>query len=211
MNNEFRALASERVAVEAAAVQAVMEVFDEATDEILNLLYTCTGKVFVTGSGTSGTIARRMAHLFSVSGTPAIFMQPSDALHGTMGALGAGDVLISISKGGESDEINNLSARARERGVTVVALTSAAGSSLARLANHVQVFVVADQVDPGNLIAMGSTLMHAVWGDCLAVALMRMRGYSWAEVVFTHPLGAVGKLAELPGELDHLPAPADES
>lgn len=210
MNQEFRDLATTRIAIEAAAVESVSSVFDDATDHILSVLYGCPGKVFVTGSGTSGTIARRMAHLFSVSGTPAVYMQPSDALHGTMGALRAGDVLISISKGGESDEINDLSMRAKERGVHVVALTSDPTSALARLADDVQVFEVADQVDPGNLIAMGSTLMHAVWGDCLAVALMRMRGYSWSEVVFTHPLGAVGKMEELPGELGAIPAPPSE-
>lgn len=148
-----------------------------------------------------------MAHLFSVCGTPSVFIQPSDALHGTMGALRDGDVLISISKGGTSDEINNLSMRARERGVKVVALTSDADSELAQLSDYVQVFTVDDQVDPGNLIAMGSTLMHAVWGDCLAVALMRMRGYGWSDVVFTHPLGAVGKLDGLPEALQSMSAP----
>lgn len=207
MNQEFRDLAAERIGIEAAAVQAVASVFDDVTDEIIALLYECTGKVFVTGSGTSGTIARRMAHLFSVCGTPSVFIQPSDALHGTMGALRDGDVLISISKGGTSDEINNLSMRARERGVKVVALTSDADSELAQLSDYVQVFTVDDQVDPGNLIAMGSTLMHAVWGDCLAVALMRMRGYGWSDVVFTHPLGAVGKLAGLPEALQSMPTP----
>ena len=208
MNQEFRELAGERIAIEADAIHAVAKVFDEATDEIITLLYNCSGKVFVTGSGTSGTIARRMAHLFSVSGTPSMFMQPSDALHGTMGALRQGDVLIAISKGGESDEINNLAARASERGVTIIALTSAPCSELAHLADHVQVFEVTDEVDPGNLIAMGSTLMHAAWGDCLAVTLMRMRGYSWSDVMFTHPLGAVGKREDLPTELAQLVLPS---
>ncbi len=210
VNQEFLGLAQERIALEASAVQAVLGVFDDVTDEIVALLYGCTGKVFVTGSGTSGTIARRMAHLFSVSGTPSMFVQPSDALHGAMGALREGDVLIAISKGGESDEINDLCSRAKERGVKVVALTSAAASELARLSDFVQVFEVADRVDPGNLIAMGSTLMHAVWGDCLAVALMRMRGYAWSEVAFTHPLGAVGKMGGLPDAMDSLPAPPPE-
>ncbi|MGC3994304.1 MAG: SIS domain-containing protein [Propionicimonas sp.] len=210
MNQEFLDLANERIAIEAGAVRAVSGVFDDVTDEIVGLLYSCLGKVFVTGSGTSGTIARRMAHLFSVSGTPSVYMQPSDALHGTMGALRTGDVMIAISKGGGSDEINNLCARAKERGVKIVALTSDPESELARLSDHVQVFDVADEVDPGNLIAMGSTLMHAVWGDCLAVALMRMRGYSWSDVVFTHPLGAVGKREELPDALSSLPAPDSE-
>ncbi len=210
MNDLFESAARERVAIEARAVESVAAVFDEATDQILELLYQCTGMVFVTGAGTSGTIARRMAHLFSVSGTPSVFMQPSDALHGTMGALRPGDVLISISKGGRSDEINDLSVRAKQRGVTVIALTSDKDADLAQLADFVQVFPVADQVDPGNVIAMGSTLMHAVWGDCLAVALMQMRGYSWADVVFTHPFGAVGKIEDLPVELPSLPVPGAE-
>ncbi len=201
------AAAQERIELEAAAVRAVIDVFDEDTSAIIELILNCTGKVFVTGSGTSGSIARRMAHLFSVSGTPSVFVQPSDALHGTMGALRSNDILIAISKGGSSDEINNLARRAQERGVAVVALTSEREADLAQLADHVQVFEVADQVDPGNVIAMGSTLMHAVWGDCLAVVLMRMRGYKWSDVMFTHPLGAVGKREDLPTELEGLPAP----
>ncbi len=203
----FLAAARERIELEAEAVRSVLAVFDDSTTAIIDLMLNCTGKVFVTGSGTSGSIARRMAHLFSVSGTPSVFVQPSDALHGTMGALRSNDLLIAISKGGSSDEINNLARRVKERGVGVIALTSDPEAELARLADHIQVFEVADQADPGNVIAMGSTLMHAVWGDCLAVALMRMRGYRWSDVIFTHPLGAVGKLEGLPAELDSLPAP----
>lgn len=201
---------TERIEIEAEAVRAVIDVFDDQTPAILDLLLNCSGKVFVTGSGTSGSIARRMAHLFSVSGTPSVFVQPSDALHGTMGALRAGDVLIAISKGGSSDEINNLARRVQTRGVSVVALTSEAGSDLAEVADHLQVFDVPENADPGNVIAMGSTLMHAVWGDCMAVVLMRMRGYSWSDVLFTHPLGAVGKLEDAPEELDSLPMPPSD-
>jgi arabinose-5-phosphate isomerase len=202
--------ATERIELEAEAVRGVIDVFDDATTDIIDLLLNCTGKVFVTGSGTSGSIARRMAHLFSVSGTPSVFVQPSDALHGTMGALRGNDVLLAISKGGSSDEINTLARRAQERGVRVVALTSDRDAELAGLADHVQFFEVADQVDPGNVIAMGSTLMHAVWGDCVAVMLMRIRGYTWSDVIFTHPLGAVGKRAGLPTELEGLAAPGTE-
>ena len=202
------AVARERLELEAEAIRAVADVFDDATTAIVAELLRCPGKVFVTGSGTSGCVARRMAHLFSVSGTPAVFLQPSDGLHGAMGALRAGDVLIAISKGGRSEEINDLARRAQERGVAVVALTSAPAAELAQLADHVQCFDVAEEADPGNVIAMGSTLMHAAWGDCLAVTLMRMRGYSWNDVVFTHPLGAVGKREELPVEMAVLSPPA---
>lgn len=200
---------NERIELEAAGVRSVSSVFDDTTAVIIEALLHCEGKVFVTGSGTSGSIARRMAHLFSVSGTPSLFLPPSDALHGTMGALRGEDLLIAISKGGGSDEINNLARRAQERGVRVIALTSDRSSELAGLADHLQYFEVADEVDPGNVIAMGSTLMHAAWGDCLAIVLMRMRGYSWSEVLFTHPLGAVGKREGLPDELGSLSAPSN--
>lgn len=211
IDQHILAAAKQRIELEAAAVRSVVDVFDDTTTGIIEAMLHCEGKVFVTGSGTSGSIARRMAHLFSVSGTPSVFVQPSDALHGTMGALRETDLLIAISKGGSSDEINNLARRAQERGVKVIALTSERASELAELADYVQYFDVADDVDPGNVIAMGSTLMHAVWGDCLAVALMRMRGYTWSDVLFTHPLGAVGKREDLPTELEGLPAPGSES
>ena len=200
MNSELRAVAEQRLALEVLAIQSAGGALDEVTDQIFELLYSCSGTVFVTGSGTSGAVARRMAHLFSVSGTPSMFIQPSDALHGTMGALRSGDVLVAISKGGESDEINELATRARARGVTVVGLTSVPESSLGRLADLIQVFPIVPGADPGELIAMGSTLAHCAWGDSLAVALMQRRGYSWAEVAFTHPFGAVGKKTELPEE-----------
>jgi len=207
MNQEFRDLAIERIRLEARAVGAVAGVLNDVTDEILAVLYDCTGTVFTTGSGTSGTIARRMAHIFSVSGTPSMYMQPSDALHGGMGALRDRDVLIALSRGGGSDEINTLCSRAKDRGVRIVALTSEKSSELAQLADYLQIFEVADQVDPGNLLAMGSTLMHAAWGDCIAVALMQMRGYSWSDVLFTHPLGEVGKRKDLPNAIAPSPAP----
>ena len=92
---------------EAAAVAAVADQLDASFLDVLEQLLACTGKVFITGSGTSGTIARRMAHLLSVCGTPAAFLHPMDALHGTMGVLAPGDILITISKGGESAEIND--------------------------------------------------------------------------------------------------------
>lgn len=210
MDQQILEALKERIEVEAAGVRSVSAAFDDNTTVIIQALLDCEGKVFVTGSGTSGSVARRMAHLFSVSGTPSLFLPPSDALHGTMGALRSGDLLIAISKGGGSDEINDLARRAQERGVRVIALTSNRSSELAALADYLQYFEVADEVDPGNVIAMGSTLMHAAWGDALAVVLMRMRGYSWSEVLFTHPLGAVGKRAGVPDELAGLDAPSHD-
>ncbi|MDR0782241.1 MAG: SIS domain-containing protein [Propionibacteriaceae bacterium] len=181
------------VATELSGLQSLVDNFDPAFAEVVNWLADCRGKVFVSGAGTSGAMAHRMAHLLSVCGTPALALQPADALHGTMGAVAAGDILIAISRGGKSAEINELCDRVRQRGAKAIALTSNPDSPLTRVVDLVVILPTDDQIDPGGVIAMGSTLVVGAWGDALATVLMRVRGYSWDEMLFTHPLGAVGE------------------
>lgn len=188
-----------RIHLEADAVRAVTATFDDATLAIVRLLATTSGRVHVSGSGTSGAVARRMAHLFSVTGMAAGFLHPADALHGSMGALRGDDVVIVISRGGGSAEINGLVERAKARGCQVVALTNDADAPLAKLVDHVQVFATPPGADPGELLAMGSNLMHAAWGDAVAMVVMRCSGYGWDQVLFTHPSGSVGDLDAPPG------------
>lgn len=195
--------AREIVRREGRGVADVADQIDETFVEAVELVRRVTGKVFVTGSGTSGAVARRMAHLLAVCGTPALFLPGMDALHGTMGAVVSGDLLITISRGGESDELNDLSRRVQQRDVPVIALTAVPGSTLGRLADLTVTIDPGSDVDPGGLIAMGSTLATAVWGDALAAVLMQIRGYGWDEVMSTHPAGAVGRREALP---DALPA-----
>lgn len=201
------AAAREVVRREGLGVASVAEQLDETFVRVVDLLARCRGKVFVTGSGTSGSIARRLAHLLSVCGTPSLFLPGMDALHGTMGAVVEGDALITISRGGESDELNDLSARVQRRGVPVVAVTAAAGSTLGRLADVTVVLDAGPEVDPGGVIAMGSTLVAAAWGDALALVLMRRRQYGWDQVMSTHPAGAVGQLSQMPEALPALDDP----
>jgi arabinose-5-phosphate isomerase len=196
--------AREIVRTEAAAVAEVESQLDDSFVRVTELLLACTGKVFVTGSGTSGAVARRMGHLLAVCGTPSTFIHPMDALHGTMGVLTAGDVLISISRGGESAELNDLSSRAQARGVVVVALTAESASTLGRLADITVVLETAADADPGGMIAMGSTLVVAVWGDALATVLMRLRDHGFDRVLDIHPAGAVGATRVLPKDLGSL-------
>lgn len=192
------ALARSRVLAEAAGVATVVESLDESFLTAARLIYGCSGKVFVTGSGTSGTIARRMAHLFSVSGTPSVFLPAMDALHGTLGVVTEGDLLIVISKGGGSVELNDLAVRAKDRGAGIVAVTCRLDTPLTAVADLVLVAGADESLDLGGMIAMGSTLAHAALGDALAVVLMRARDHSWATVHHLHPGGAVGAKTELP-------------
>lgn len=204
MDHRSRVLDAARQTIvdEAAAVAAVADQLDDSFIDVLEQLLACTGKVFTTGSGTSGTIARRMAHLFSVCGTPAAFLHPMDALHGTMGVLAENDILITLSKGGESAELNDLIGLARLRGVRIIAITSDSTSTMAGLADTVVTLHNREGADPGNVIAMGSTLVTAVWGDALAVLLMRQRRYTWEQMLETHPGGAVGKRRQVPEALE---------
>jgi arabinose-5-phosphate isomerase len=201
---EVLAAARQVVVAQIGGLQALVDDFDPAFLDVVELLASCAGKVFVAGSGTSGAIARRMAHLLSVCGTPSVPLQPMDALHGTMGAVSAGDVLIAISRGGKSTELNDLARRVRQRGAQTVALTSAPDSPLAQVADIVVRLPTDDVIDPGGVVAMGSTLVVGAWGDALATVLMRLKGYGWDQVLFTHPAGAVGQREDTPAPLPPL-------
>lgn len=195
------------IAAEAEAVNDVVEQIDESFVQVASLILACTGKVVLTGAGTSGFIARRSAHLLSVSGTPAFFLNPTDGLHGSMGALRSNDVMIALSKGGGSGEVNELAKRVHGEGIRVVAVTSNRSSSLAEIADIAVTLREFPTADPGSLIAMGSTLAHGAWLDALAVVLMRAKQYSWDKVHYTHPGGAVGKLTVLPEAVEPLAIP----
>lgn len=199
----YRAARSVIVA-EAGAVAAVAEQIGESFDATVDLLLNCPGKVFVAGAGTSGTVARRLAHLLSVSGTPAVYMPPADALHGSLGAITGTDIVICISKGGSSAELNEFTRRAKVRGAAAIAMTARADSELANISDVVVVLTSPAGVDPGEAIAMGSTLAMSAWGDALAVSLMRIRRYPWTDVLFSHPSGHVGTMTAPPADLEPL-------
>jgi arabinose-5-phosphate isomerase len=165
----------------------------------VHLLLGVRGKVLVAGMGTSGATARRIAHLLSCAGTAALFVHPADGLHGGLGAVRADDCIIAISKGGESDELNEYCRRAGALGAPVIALTAEPGSPLGQLADRILPVVTPPETDPGEMMAMGSALAACAVGDALAVALMRLRGYPWERFESSHPGGAVGKRIEARG------------
>jgi D-arabinose 5-phosphate isomerase GutQ len=197
--------ARDLVAAERAALEAVEQSLDESFLTVVALIRAATGRVLTIGVGTSGPVARRMAHLLSTTGTPAFFLHPGDALHGALGAVRSDDVVVAISKGGRSAELNHFAELARRRGAALVVLTGAPSSPLGRLADATVCLPPVGAADPGGVIAMGSSLVAAVWGDALALVLMQMSSYSWAQVLETHPSGAVGQHQELPQDLPRLP------
>lgn len=188
---------------EAAAVSAVASALDVQLVRTARLCLAAPGKVVTVGVGTSGPIARRLAHLLSTTGTPSLFLHPADGLHGSLGAIADGDVVIAASKGGRSTELNDFLTKARQRGAQVVALTVATDSPLSALADLVVTLPDTPGADPGGIAAMGSSLVAAAWGDALAIVLMQLSGYDWDAVLDSHPSGAVGQLV---GAADESPS-----
>jgi D-arabinose 5-phosphate isomerase GutQ len=188
-------MARELINQEAAGLTVLASQIDESLLAAARLVRAATGKVVCAGVGTNGPIARRLAHLLSTTGTPALFLHPVDALHGSLGAIASGDVVIAISKGGKSAELNEFASRAKGRGAHMVVLTVAPDSPLTALSDLAVVLPDIPQADPGGIVAMGSSLITAAWGDALALVAMQVSGYSWSQVLESHPLGAVGQLS----------------
>lgn len=189
---EILAAARDTIERESASVSALVNQLDESFVTVAQLLLACQGHVLVAGSGTSHAVAARFAHLLSCCGTPSLFIHPGDSQHGLSGAVTNRDVVIALSKGGETTEINFLAKIAKERGAKVIALTEQPASTLGTLADAVLLVRADPDVDPYGMIATGSSLTTAAMTDALCVVLLRLRGYSKEAFGETHPGGAVG-------------------
>lgn len=199
MNEEqIIAEAKEVVQREANGVLSLVDQIDESFSKAAVRLLNCKGHVLVSGSGTSHAVARRMAHLLSCCGTPALPLDAGDSQHGLSGALTANDVLVALSKGGHTAEIISLVKVARERGAYVIAITEKPDSQLGIISDLVLKIIAPPDVDPYGMVATGSSLFNAAFGDALCVVLLKLRGYSIEQFGKTHPGGAVGnKLEEM--------------
>ena len=185
-------IASQVIRQESAAVITLLDQLDDSLVHAAETLLACQGHVLVAGSGTSHPVGARLAHLLSCCGTPALFIHPGDSQHGLSGAVTAKDVLIAISKGGETLEVNYLARIARQRGATLIALTEKPESTLGQLSDIVLKVVAPPDVDPYGMIATGSSLVNSAYCDALCVVMLNLRGYSKEQFAQTHPGGAVG-------------------
>jgi D-arabinose 5-phosphate isomerase GutQ len=176
-----------------AAVDAAETALGDAFVLVCHKLAAGAGKVLVTGSGTSGAVAIRAAHLLSVAGTPSFYLSPADGLHGGLGVLRAEDCVIAISKGGSSSELNEFCRRARSLANCLIAITATPDSELAGIADHVLPLSLPPDADLGSIIATGSSLAAAALLDAITDVTRVMRGYTWDQVIYTHPAGAVGR------------------
>lgn len=162
-------------------------------NEVVELLYECQGKIVVTGIGKTGLIGKKIAASLASTGTPAIFMNATDAIHGDLGMVHRDDVVIAISNSGSTLEITNILSPIRRIGASIIAMTGNADSPLGREADLILDVAVAAEACPLGLAPTTSTTATLVMGDALTICLMKRRGFKIEDYVVYHPGGALGR------------------
>jgi arabinose-5-phosphate isomerase len=159
----------------------------------IELLHECRDKVVLVGVGKSGNIAEKIAATLTSTGTAAIYLHPSDALHGGLGILSADDVVIALSNSGETDEIITMLPYLKHRQVPIIAIVGNLRSTLARTAEVVLDASVDQEACPLNLAPTTSTTVALAIGDALAMTLMQAKGLTMDDFALNHPAGQLGK------------------
>jgi len=187
------ALAQRTFDIEAQALLGLKARLDDGFARVVRAMLACRGRVVVMGMGKSGHIGRKIAATLASTGTPALFVHPAEASHGDLGMVTPSDVVLAISNSGESDELDAIVPPLKRLGVTLVAMTGRADSSLARHADLALSSAVDQEACPLNLAPTASTTAQLALGDALAVALLDARGFRQEDFARSHPGGALGR------------------
>lgn len=169
------------------------QVDTSAAVRCIETIAACTGRVVTTGAGTSAAAARKIAHSLCCIERPALFLPPSDAVHGALGAVQPGDIVIAISKGGNTAEIVTMLDAFAAKRVTLIGVTENERSELARRSTILLRVKVDREPDPFNMLATASTLAVIAVFDAICIALMQHTGYTREQFAVIHPGGAVGE------------------
>ncbi|HKY31181.1 MAG TPA: KpsF/GutQ family sugar-phosphate isomerase [Candidatus Polarisedimenticolia bacterium] len=191
------------IEIEARAVAALAGRLDGAFLRALDALFACKGRVVVTGLGKSGIICKKIAATLASTGTPALFLHPAEAVHGDLGMVVPGDVVLAVSNSGETAELLQLLERIQRLGVTLIAMTGSPSSTLASQSDiHLDVGVPREAC-PMDLIPTASTTASLALGDALAIALVEKRGFQEQDFASLHPAGRLGRKVLLVDKVMH--------
>jgi len=179
--------------VESDAIRALIPRLGTNFVRAVEVLFSCKGRVVVTGIGKSGTIGRKIMATLASTGTPALFLHAVEALHGDLGMVRKEDVILVVSYSGETEELSTLLPAFRRLGVPLIALTGNSRSTLARLADVILDVRVSKEACPMNLAPTASTTATLALGDALAVALFKLRKFTPKDFAQIHPSGSLGK------------------
>lgn len=181
------------VRIEAEAVAALESKIGKSFEKAVEMIYACKGKVIITGMGKSGLVARKIVATMNSTGTAAIFLHPSDAVHGDLGMVRKEDVVICISKSGDTEEISDILPLLRRIGVKIIAMVGSINSHLGKHSDLVLDISVKEEACPHDLAPTASTTATLVMGDALAVALLEKKNFTKEDFAMFHPGGNLGK------------------
>ena len=185
--------AQKTIQIEQEAIANLNQLIDDEFAQAVATIYESKGRVVITGIGKSAIIAQKIVATLNSTGTPAIFMHAADAIHGDLGTIQKEDVVICISKSGNTPEIKVLVPLIKKTNNTLIAITSNRDSFLGTEANYVMHAFAKAEACPNNLAPTTSTTAQLVMGDALAVALLDLRGFTDKDFAKYHPGGALGK------------------
>jgi arabinose-5-phosphate isomerase len=179
--------------IEAQAIQDVFARLDATFEKAVDMLFACKGRVVVTGMGKSGLVARKISATLSSTGTPSFFLHPGDALHGDLGMIARGDLMLAVSYAGETREITALLDALKRLEIPMLALTGNTKSTIAQASEVVLDVSVSEEACPLNLAPTASTTVAMAVGDALAVSLLERRDFRHDDFAALHPAGSLGK------------------
>lgn len=192
-NDEITAIAADVIEQEAATVANLKNMIDSNFAEAVSTIFKSRGRLVVTGIGKSAIIAQKIVATMNSTGTPALFMHAADAIHGDLGMIQDNDIVMLLSRSGNTPEIKVLVPILKMRGNRMIAMVSDTQSYLAQHADIIINAYAAHEACPNNLAPTSSTTAQLVMGDAMAIALLECRGFSPSDFAKYHPGGALGK------------------
>jgi len=186
-------LAKEVLEIEAHSILRLKDSINGNFSQAIDILYSCKGRVIVTGMGKSGIIGKKIAATLSSTGTPSYFLHPAESTHGDSGIITREDVIIAISNSGETKELLNLLPLIKRFGVPMIAMTGGLNSTLSKTSDVTLDISVEKEACPLNKAPTASTTATLAMGDALAVCLLEKRGFSEEDFLVFHPSGSLGK------------------
>jgi arabinose-5-phosphate isomerase len=182
--------------IEVAGLLTLQNIINDDNEDIekaINEIYKCKGKVILTGIGKSGLVARKIASTMASTGTPTVFLHPVEGMHGDLGIIGNEDIVLAISKSGQSNELNNIIQVIKKIGSKIISITGNKESKLARISDLVIFLGNMVEACPFNMTPTTSTTVSLVIGDAIALTLMKMRKFDINDFATLHPGGRIGK------------------
>jgi len=193
MHSSIKKTALSTIELEAASIAGLSSYINDDFEKAVRVIADCPGRVVISGIGKSAVIAQKIVATFNSTGTPSIFMHAADAIHGDLGMILQHDIVIILSKSGESPEIKVLVPLIKNFGNTIIAIVGNTESYLAKQSTILLNTTVSQEACPNNLAPTSSTTAQLVMGDALAICLMELKGFHSDDFAKFHPGGALGK------------------